>query len=108
MKLCKLNAYCLRFDGHAGPCKLSHEYDQSEPPTPAESPAAKRRDSLWKRVSGAPRRTLRPREVGGLAAVGGMLALATGAVDYRNPTAVVLIAAAWLAFAGATWLSRRL
>lgn len=82
--------------------------DRSEPPTAAETPDAKRRESLWKRVSGPPRRSYRPRELGGLVSVGGVLALATTAVDYRNPTAVALIAGAWLAFAVATWVGRRL
>lgn len=83
-------------------------YDPSEPPTNPDSPDAKRRASLWARVSGPPRRTLAPREVGGFAAMGGLLALATGAVDFADTEAVAILAGAWLAFFAATWLSRRL
>lgn len=85
-----------------------HPYDSSEPPTDPDSPQGKRRTSLWARVSGPPRRTLAPREVGGFAAMGGMLALATGAANYSDPQAVTLLAVAWLAFFAATWLRRRL
>lgn len=38
----------------------------------------------------------------------GMLALATGAVDFADTRAVALLAVAWLAFFAATWLRPRL
>lgn len=40
--------------------------------------------------------------------MGGLLALATGAVDFADTEAVAILAGAWLAFFAATWLSRRL
>lgn len=76
------------------------------PPTPAETPRAK--DSLWQRLSGPPRRSLPAGEVKGLGALGALLVLATGAADWHDARAVLILSVAWLVYGLAVWVRRRL
>lgn len=73
--------------------------------TPPETPYAKAATpSLWQRLSGAPGRE---REGRGFAAMGALLLLATGALNWRDVHGVLMLTLAWLAFAAVLWVRRR-
>jgi hypothetical protein len=76
--------------------------------TPPETPHAKLvvhpRRSMWDRLSGAPGRE---REGRGFAAMGALLLLATGALNWRDVHGVLVLTLAWLAFAAVLWVRRR-
>lgn len=76
--------------------------------TPPETPEAKRRRaSWWASKSGPPSRHLTAQGVGTFGTLGGLLVVATAAVNPSDARAVLLLAGAWLAYAGALWLARR-